>query len=88
MEAWRPYLLKRIPGADVPEHSSSGTINIRFGVDLELGTDLAVWVQFDEESEKASFGADWLPSSESGGWTQIAEIIDRLLEESRRFSEK
>jgi hypothetical protein len=86
-EAWRPYLLERIPDADEPEHSSPGTVNIRFRVDLELGTDLAVWVQFCEKSQTALFNADWLAATESGGWMQIAGRIYGVLDEARRFAD-
>jgi hypothetical protein len=82
--AWRPYLLKCIPGAEEPEHSRPGTV--RFRVNMELDTDLLVWVHFDEKSVSATFDADWLAATESGSWMQIAWKIDRLLEASNLFS--
>jgi hypothetical protein len=56
VEAWRPYLLERIPDADEPEHSSPGTVNIRFQVTVNLDTNLRVWVHFDEGSKKLRSG--------------------------------
>ncbi len=81
--AWRPYLLKCIPGAEEPEHSRPGTV--RFRVNMELDTDLSVWVHFDEKSVSATLDADWLASQKSGSWVQVVHLIDDLLETSRLF---